>query len=188
MTRWSALAVFTGTLLLLGAPAVAQVEEFEENETTRFAISVGAGLVEPAGDVETYFMAALRIRLGGRADQRGRGPEGVDAYIEPEVGYWEDSDLSAADTHFGLNLIGVVPFGNVDSFFGVGAALHSIDAELLQDVGDGSATKLGVNSQFGLDLYLSDSWSLFGTGRFDLVQDTESDLQSKVYLGIRGRF
>ena len=87
-----------------------------------------------------------------------------------------------------MNLVGVLPLGAVDSFFGVGAGIHWIDAELLGLPGDDTETKFGANAQFGIDLYVSDSWSAFGTGRFDLVQDATDDIQGKIYLGLRGRW
>ena len=94
------------------------------------------------------------------------------------------------DTLFGLNLIGVVPFGAVDSFFGVGAALHSIDKSLVEDDPrlSGTDSKFGADAQFGIDIYITNRLSAFGTGRFDLVQGTQSRVQSKVYLGLRARF
>ena len=54
-----------------------------------------------------------------------------------------------------VNLVGVVPLGIVDSFYGVGAGVHFVDASLLEnDPGlTDSETKLGANAQFGLDLY-----------------------------------
>jgi hypothetical protein len=52
----------------------------------------------------------------------------------------------------------------------------------------GSSTKLGANAQFGIDLYINRKLSAFGVGRFDLVQDADSRIQSKVYLGLRARF
>jgi hypothetical protein len=188
MTRWSTIAALTGSLLVLGGPAMAQVEEYEGDGTHRVAFAVGAGLVEPGEEVETYLMASLRFRVGGRDDQRRQRPnEGVEAHIEPEIGYWEN-DKGASDLLAGVNLIGVVPFGNVDSFFGVGAGVHFVDGELLSTPEKDSATKIGANSQFGIDVYLSEAWSLFGAGRFDLVQDAQDDIQGKIYLGVRGRF
>ncbi|HEX4962855.1 MAG TPA: hypothetical protein VF173_18610 [Thermoanaerobaculia bacterium] len=162
----------------------------------RFAFGIGAGLVEPSGGVENYYMAALRIRVSGRDDEGGRrratGDEGVTGYLEPEVGYWKASGNhgKGSDTLLGVNLIGVVPFGSVDSFFGVGAALHSTDKSLIEDdpTLTGTESKFGADAQFGIDIYLTNKLSVFGTGRFDLVQGAQSRVQSKVYLGLRARF
>jgi hypothetical protein len=161
----------------------------------RFAFSLGAGLVEPSGGVETYYTAALRIRVSGRDDDsrhKTTGDDSVTGYLEPEIGYWKASGKhgKGSDTLLGVNLIGVVPFGSVDSFFGVGAALHSIDKSLVEDDVSlsGTDSKFGADAQFGIDIYITSKLSAFGTGRFDLVQGTQSRVQSKVYLGLRARF
>ncbi len=77
-----------------------------------------------------------------------------------------------------------------ESFIGVGVGAHFIDSALLEaDPNlDDDETKLGVNAQFGIDLRLSRSLSAFGTGRFDLVQGSAENVQTKVYLGLRARF
>lgn len=171
--------------------------EDESSESNRFALGLGVGLVEPANEVETYLMAAFRIRVAGRegsSDPRGHDPrgDGMTGYLEPEIGYWEASGdrVEGSDLLAGVNLIGVVPLGSVDSFFGVGAGVHFIDASLLE--GDpratDSETKFGANAQFGIDLYITRNLSAFGAGRFDLVQGSDDSIQSKVYLGLRGRF
>ncbi len=182
--------VLAAALLLAATPLAAQeVEEYEGDREPRAALGLAVGLVEPGEDVETYLTAQLRLRLGGRESWRGsQQQQGVDAYLEPEVGYWEQGDTGASDLMVGMNLVGVVPFGNVESFFGIGASVHFVDGELLEEPSDDSATKFGANSHFGLDLYLSRQWSLYGTGRFDLVQDAVRSSQPKVFLGVRGRF
>jgi hypothetical protein len=98
--------------------------------------------------------------------------------------------VEGSDLLLGVNLVGVVPLGIVDSFFGVGAGVHFVDTSLLENDPSltDSETKLGANAQFGLDLYITDSLSAFGTGRFDLVQGSEDKVQTKVYLGLRARF
>jgi hypothetical protein len=186
----SALAL--ATLLSTGW---AQAQTNDEKGQKRYAFGAGIGLVEPLNEVETYFMAALRIRAGsGDSESRSQagGDAGVTGYIEPEVGYWEASGDRAegSDLLVGVNLIGVVPLGSVDSFFGVGAGVHFVDTSLLENDPSltGSETKFGANAQFGLDLYINDTLSAFGAGRFDLVQGSEDKVQSKVYLGVRARF
>ncbi len=211
MKNWLAVLLVT-ILAAWGAPAAAQNDDDDEDGERgepRLALGVGIGLVEPSEDVEPYLNASLRIRIGGRGDDndrsdeddpdwRGRRPDsgsGIRGYIEPELGYWEASsddpgDPEGSDLLLGANLVGVVPLGSVDSFFGVGAGLHFVDAQLLDasSVSNDSETKLGLNAQFGLDVYLSRRLSLFGAGRFDLVQDSDDSVQTKVYLGLRGRF
>lgn len=209
MKNWLAVLLVT-ILAAWGAPAAAQNDddyEDHERDEPRHALGVGIGLVEPSGDVEPYLNASLRIRIGGRGgdndrdddpDWRGRRPDsdgGIRGYIEPELGYWEASSddgdgPEGSDLLLGANLVGVVPLGAVDSFFGVGAGLHFVDAQLLDatDTSGDSETKLGLNAQFGLDVFLSRRLSLFGAGRFDLVQDSDDSVQTKVYLGLRCRF
>lgn len=197
MRRWLTIPALAAATLLWGSLASAQgtyEDDAEDDGGTRedYALAFGAGLVRPSNDTETYLMAALRIRVGRGEERQARRGEGITGYIEPEVGYWESSDdrISGSDLLVGANLIGVIPFGTVDSFFGVGAGVHFVDAQVLEnDPGlDGSETKLGLNAQFGIDLRITQSLSAFGAGRFDLVQDSADDLQSKVYLGLRARF
>jgi hypothetical protein len=207
MRRWTTIVALSFAALLWSGLAGAQTAQDDDDRgddgrhRERFALGIGAGFVEPSGDVENYFMASLRIRTSGRGSHdgsdngsRGRDPrgEGMTGYIEPEFGYWEASgdNGSGSDTLLGVNLIGVVPLGSVDTFFGVGVGAHFIDAALLEDDPslDGSDTKLGGNAQFGLDLYITDSLSAFGAGRFDLVQGAKDSVQSKVYLGLRAHF
>lgn len=196
MKNWFAVLLVT-IMAAWGAPAAAQNDDdYEEEEgEPRFALGVGLGLVEPSDDVEPYLNASLRIRIGGSDDDGDRDDSGIRGYLEPEVGYWEtssgdDGGPSGSDLLLGANLVGVMPLGAIDSFFGVGAGVHFVDAQLLdsQDFSGDSETKLGLNAQFGLDVYLSRNVSLFGAGRFDLVQDSEDSVQSKVYLGLRCRF
>jgi hypothetical protein len=187
-------AVLSAALFSTGWAYAQDSNEDDGDDFDRFAVAVGVGLVEPLDEVETYFMAALRIRAGGRQNSRASDEEaGITGYIEPEIGYWETSGGNRAegsDLLAGINLIGVVPFGNVDSFFGVGAGVHWIDQALIENDPQltGSETKFGANAQFGLDLFITEKVSAFGASRFDLVQGTEDRVQSKVYLGIRGRF
>ena len=204
MKRWMTVGIVTAAVLLTAGQARAQGSRDRDDEDEggnrhrdRFALGVGIGLVEPLNKVETYYMASLRIRTSGRgsdeSDRRG-GDEGITGYLEPEVGYWTTSGggnrPKGSDTLLGVNLIGVVPLGSVDSFFGVGAGAHFVDASVLTNDATvtGSKTKFGANAQFGIDLYINRKLSAFGTGRFDLVQDADSRVQSKVYLGLRARF
>lgn len=185
---WVRTTVLAGLALLAGGALAAQQQQ---RDADTFALAVGAGLVEPTDEVETYLTAALRIGVSGGSKRDAR-EAGMRGYLEPEVGYWERSDdnIDGGDLLIGVNLIGVVPFGQVDTFFGVGAGAHFIDSQLLLNdpTVSGSETKLGVNAQFGIDLYITDSLSAFGASRFDLVQDSEDQVQSKVYLGLRARF
>jgi hypothetical protein len=199
----AATLAVAAALLLLGTPARAQQDDDRskdgDDDASRqnLALAVGVGLADINSVAESYLMASLRIRVGGRhaestPDWRGRQPDnGMRGYFEPEVGYWKATGKNGTgkDTLVGVNLIGVAPLGSVDTFFGAGVGFHSIDAMLLHDpTKTGNQSKIGVNAQFGLDVYLTRSLSLFGTGRFDIVQDAKQNVQSKVYLGIRARF
>ena len=199
MRRWITTLAITAALSISGGAVQAQ-DEGEgggRRGQDNYALGVGIGLVEPSSDTETYFMASFRIRAHRSSDEDGDEAQGggIRGYFEPEVGYWKRSaengnNISGSDTLVGVNLLGVVPFGHVDTFFGVGGGVHFIDAKLL--TGDaretGSDSKLGLNAQFGVDVYLTDKWSAFGASRFDLVQDSKDDVQSKIYLGLRARW
>lgn len=197
MKRWWIVPAFLGLALVASQPVLAQSDDDEDDEDTpyNYALGVGVGLVE-AGETEDYLTAALRIRVGrdGDDDEDGgrRRDRGIEGYLEPEIGYWESSDdlIEGSDLLVGVNLIGAMPFSRAESFIGVGVGAHFIDASVLENNAnlDDSETKLGVNAQFGIDLRLSRSLSAFGTGRFDLVQGSAENVQTKVYLGLRARF
>ena len=198
------IAAFAAAGLLVSGLALAQGTEDSQRDDrdrdreARSSLAVGVGLVNADAQTQTYLMAALRLRVGGHqrdddGDWRGRRPEsGIRGYFEPEIGYWKaGNDLgNGKDQLIGFNLIGVIPLGPVDSFFGAGAAYHRIDASILTGVptAAGTESKLGVDAQFGIDLYLNHHLSLFGAGRFDLVQDLRRDVEAKAYLGLRVRF
>lgn len=195
MKRWWVVSAMLIMALLLGLPALAQSDDDEEEDRIQnYALAVGAGLVKPSTDTENYFMAALRIRVGrgDEEDDRRSVDRGIQGYIEPEIGYWESSDdrIDGSDLLVGVNLVGAFPFAAAESFLGVGLGVHFIDTALLEfdPSQDGSETKLGANAQFGIDLNLTRNLSAFGAGRFDLVQGSADDVQSKVYLGLRARF
>ena len=195
MRRWLTISAVMGALLLGSAPTWAQQDDGEnENEAYNWALAVGAGLVEPADNTETYLMAAFRMRVGRNDGENGgsSGDKSIQGYIEPEIGYWESTSdrIEGSDLLVGVNIIGAFPFAAAETFLGVGIGAHFVDAALVADDPreEGSETKLGANAQFGLDLHLSRSLSAFGAGRFDLVQGAADEVQSKVYLGIRARF
>jgi len=202
---WLRISAFAAVACLLtGGLALAQStssDDSQQQEDQRRpdhnSIAVGVGLVNTDSQTQPYLMAALRLRIGGHhqqdsGDWRGRPPDtGIRGYFEPEVGYWKQksSDGGGKDELLGFNLIGVIPLGPVDSFFGAGAAYHRIDNSiLLNGPATGSQGKLGVDAQFGIDIYLTRSVSLFGAGRFDLVQDLHRGVEGKAYLGLRARF
>lgn len=201
MRRWMMVGLLTGAALLAAGQARAQSSNDRDDDNgdrhrDHFALGVGVGLVEPLNKTENYYMASLRIRFSGRESEerrRATGDEGIIGYLEPEVGYWSPNGNhqgTGDDLLLGVNLVGVIPLGPVDTFLGVGAGAHFIDSTLLTNNAgvSGSETKLGVNAQFGLDLFITRKLSAFGVGRFDLVQGSDDRVQSKVYLGLRARF
>lgn len=180
-----ALAV-AGALLWCPPAALAQ-EDYDEGTVDNYALSLGAGLVDPEGSTEPYYAAALRIRLGDRDRSReDLRSDGIHGFLEPEVGYWT-RDSGNTDLLVGVNLIGVVPFRRVDYTFGVGGGLHFLDFTRQEGtlIVEESDEAVGVNAQFGIDIHLTDSTALFGVGRVDLVEGDVHELQNKVYLGVR---
>lgn len=166
----------------------------EADDDDRFGFGIGVGLVNldeefVDDDVETYLTAHLRIAFGDTSAHKG-GRRGLRGYLEPEIGIWE-SDF-ASDTLFGINIIGSIPFNAVDFFVGAGAALHMLETDPIV-IGDRTIAgtdddAFGVNAQFGVDVHLNETVTVFGTGRFDIVDDSSDSLQAKVYLGLRFGF
>ena len=176
-------------LLLSTVPALAQ-----EDEEGRFSLGVGGGLVQTSGNSDPYFTGNLRARIGYRvAGEERQGS--VFGFVEPEVGLWtrdttvSNRKLDTKDTLIGVNIGGAVRLRVFEYFVGGGVGYHFLDRDVIngsqvESVDDGS---IGVNAHFGFDVRMSETLSLFGVGRFDLV-DTEAtadDQQTKVYLGLR---
>ncbi len=178
MRRWLTLSLVIGGVLSGVQGAWAQEDDDNGN-----GFGIGIGLVNLdesfADDTELYYTANFRFAVGERAG--GRGWRGM---VEPEVGYW-DAD-TAEDLVAGVNFIGVLPHGGVQFFVGGGLGLHFLDAEVLVDdeIVSTDDELFGVNAQSGVDVRLNDTVSVFATGRFDIVEDTDS-LQTKAYVGLR---
>ena len=187
--RKTLIALAVMTLLLTGLPAAAQDDDYEDYDEVAndYAFGLGLGLVDPDGDVEPYYTANFRFRLGDHdQDEVELRQGGIQGFLEPEVGYWEGE--GASDLLLGINLLGLVPFRQVDYYFGVGAGMHFLDTDIETVDGDvlsESDERLGVNVQFGLDVHVTDNMALFGTGRFDLVEGSDNEVQEKAFLGIR---
>jgi len=194
---WTPVAV----LCLLGsavAPAAVGADD------GKFAVAVGGGIVEPDGGGEIYLTGGFRFRIGGGGgggdqdteyDWRGKNPKraegGIQAYLEPEVGYWSRSDegIDTTDLLVGINFLGVVPGSRADYFMGVGFGVHFLDTQWEADPDlDASESVLGGNLQVGLDLKFADHLSLFGAARFDLLDSDAYSDQFKIYGGLRFRF
>jgi hypothetical protein len=188
--------------------------DWEDEE--RYSLGFGLGLIsldDPGvtDDVEIYGTINFRLAIGPSAwaTRTWRG------YLEPELGYWESSSqgvlpaqaaglpgsavqqLSKSDLLLGVNIVGVMPLRAVDFFLGAGAGIHFIDRDLrtftvtptgvLATDSSVSDEALGVNAQFGVDVALSWRTSIFGVGRFDIVDDESNSLDAKAYLGLRFR-
>ena len=199
MKRWlTVVALMAIPLVLFGTPVVAQDDDEnaavsddwdDDRLNPRYALGVGYGLVnldEEAfeDDVEPYLMASFRIRMGKNKGAR----KGMRGYLEPEVGYWDrnSNGNESSDFLLGLNIVGVQPLGAVDFFVGGGLGAHFIDSDIQLDderLSD-SATSLGANAHFGVDVQLSRKVSLFAAGRFDIVEERD-DLEAKAYMGLR---
>lgn len=168
----------------------------EADHGDRFGLGIGVGLVNLdeefiEDDVENYLTAHLRIAFGDTNAHRG-GRRGLRGYLEPEIGVWDGS--TSRDTMLGVNIVGSIPFNAVDFYVGAGAAIHMLETDA---VGDQPATDndaFGVNAHFGVDVHLNETVTVFGTGRFDIINDTSDSrtssdsLEAKVYLGLRFGF
>lgn len=214
--RTAVPALAAAVLLLSGGAARAQEEGGGEKKGGHdVQLGLGAGLVdaEDAESSEIYYSAAVRIRLGGGGDfdeqegqwegddykgkpPTGGGSGGIRGYIEPEVAYWSgggDTE-SIEDLLAGVNLVGVVPTRGANFFLGVGFGVHFFDAELRREVAGidtvivDDDTHLGGNLQVGVDVNVSESTALFGTGRVDILEGEIAERQTKVYLGLRMKF
>jgi opacity protein-like surface antigen len=215
MKGWLALFVLVSLILIAPSVAGAQAmageaaqdddqegvyvkhdeDDWDEDET-RYALGVGFGLVNLdeealSDDVEPYFNASLRIRIGHNRGSRTVKRFGMQGFFEPEIGYWEASEggFSSEDLLVGVNVVGVTPLGGADFFVGGGIGLHFSDTELLvrgQNI-SGSNESIGLNAQFGVDVHVAEKVSLFGVGRFDIVEDRD-DLEAKAYVGARFYF
>ncbi len=207
MKNWVLVVVAVCALVLPAQMALADEHEEEQKiyldeeyeEGRDWALGIGLGLVDLGNDfvvaddavididdVEQYLMLNLRIPFGDRHAHGGSSAGGFRGYLEPELGYW-DGDISS-DMLLGINIVGGMPFNAVEFFIGGGIGLHFIDNDLQVAGGDDSDEALGVNAHFGVDVSVSDSVSLFGMGRFDLVDDNRDELEGKASVGLRFRF
>ena len=52
----------------------------------------------------------------------------------------------------------------------------------------GVVEKLDHVASLGVDVHLNENVTVFGTGRFDIINDSSDSLEAKVYLGLRFGF
>lgn len=190
--RSALVLAIVALVLSVAAPALAQ-----DDEEGRFAIGIGGGMVQTSGSSDPYFTANLRSRIGYR--EAGDERQGsVYGFVEPEVGYWtrDKNGIDSKDTLLGVNLGGAVRLRSFEYFIAGGVGYHIINRDAKASHISVDDNSIGVNAQFGFDVRVSETVSLFGVGRFDLVQVDDNnavsssdkspdDQQTKVYLGVR---
>ena len=179
------------SLLAIASPTLAQ----EDDDSGRFSLGIGGGMVDNGASTEPYLNANMRFRVGYRPEGTER-EAGIAGFIEPEIGYWS-SDESAGefdDTLLGVNVGGVVRLRVFEYFVAAGAGYHLIDGDRrlsgnrIDEFDEGA---LGLNVQFGFDVRFAEHVSVYGVGRFDLIDLDEvpasvvGEEQTKAYLGLR---
>ena len=169
-------------------PAAAQ-----NNNSYDRALALQAGLAELDTGTETVFGASFRFRIAGPpADRDSRGS--MRGYLEPEVQYVESDfsvdalSVTSEDLLVGINIVGVVPFGAVDTFFGGGPALHFLDARSELTGLESSSEAFGLNIHVGVDVHMSETIALTVAGRLDLIEDAIDEEQTKILIGLRFKF
>jgi opacity protein-like surface antigen len=181
MKRWTmATWAFCGLLGACGTSAFADGGGF----------GVGAGIVSRVNcdgcKTPLWLTANLRVKLNRNFA------------LEPEAGWYrEKEDILGVDItqnafNFGGSALVLIPSEQVEIFAGGGAGAHMFR---LSGAGDSTTdTKLGIHFLGGLDLKVSDSMSLFGAIRYEMINvSDETDLgdaddwakQWKFYGGIR---
>jgi len=188
--RLAHLLALCALTIIFAAPAIAQADESE-----KFSVGLGAGITQTDIGSQPYWMLNARFRAGYRST--GEEHKGaITGFVEPEIGYWsgdEDTlvgntvvNVDESDLLVGVNVGGAVRLKNVEFFLGGGAGCHFIN----RDVGAVSQddNKIGVDAQFGFDLLMTETVSIFGVGRFDLIQDAPNASQGKAYVGVRFHF
>jgi hypothetical protein len=183
-------------IALLATPARAQADE-----SGRYSLGLAGGMVDTNFGTTPYWTANLRIRSGYRpAGEEKKGA--VTGFFEPEIGYWSRSEngVQEKDTLIGLNLGGAVRLQAIEYFLGGGIGYHFLNRDI-QGIGSKDKGQVGANAQFGVDVLVSDTVSIFGVGRFDLVQSDSDTIvlangdrvqpkstYAKAYLGVRFHF
>jgi hypothetical protein len=180
--------LFALALALLALPVAAQ-----QDEEGRFGLGLGAGMVETGDGAEPYLTANLRRRLGYDPDG-AEAESAVSGFVEPEVGYWSSEDATGVDRTdllVGANIGAAMRLRVVEYFVAAGLGWHFLDTEINRAGGSVEVDQkdsLGFNAQFGFDVRVSELMSLFGVGRFDLIDEAAEQEQAKAYLGLRFRF
>jgi outer membrane protein W len=190
--RYALVLAIVALVLSVAAPALAQ-----DDEEGPFSIGLGAGMVQSSGSSDPYFTVNLRSRIGYR-EAGGERQGSIHGFVEPEVGYWtrDSNGIDTKDTLLGVNLGGAVRLRSFEYFIAGGVGYHMIDRKAQASGRSVSDDSVGVDVQFGFDVRMSESVSLFGVSRYDLVQVDDNalvtssdkspdDQQTKIYLGVR---
>lgn len=137
-----------------------------------FGLGIGMVKVKDAETSNLWLTANLRTML---ADNLA---------LEPEVGWYRDKDSKTNVFNGGGSLLLVFPTRKIDVFAGAGLGAHMYR----YTGGVGNTTKLGYHGLAGVDLLASDSVSLFGAVRYEIVKyDSVNVKQWKLYGGLRFR-
>ena len=123
----------------------------------------------------------MRSRIGYRtAGEELQGT--VFGFIEPEVGWWtrDNRGLDAKDTLLGVNVGGAVRLRVFEYFIAGGVGYHMLESDVRNgpQISNVSDDNIGVNAQFGFDVRMSETLSIFGVGRLDLVQIDDDSFTS----------
>ena len=202
MCRSKLSLMLASMLVLTSHTALAQFAQPQERDdaySSAFAFGIGLDKVNFDENTEsigvTYFTGNFRFNFWSdeRDEKRGR----LKGYLEAELGYWSDDQLSPfrRDLLLGLNAIAVVPAGSADVFFGAGFGWHAFgdrieieDVDNLDDVTEPDKSAFGANMQFGVDINFTDNFALFGLGRYDILSGNVYDFQTKIIGGLRVKF
>jgi hypothetical protein len=166
------------------------------------ALGLAIGLNRDDVSAEKMLLANFRISVLGRGEDMSR-EDSAAGFLQPEVFYWErklkdflptstayarpDSDLG-----FGLNFLILEAQTSVSYFFGVGINLHHLTNVMDEKTKErADRNRLGGNVQIGVELPLSKSFTLWGAGRWLVIQGSSAVIdtsQLQVYGGLGIRF
>ena len=197
MTNTSRIALILLTLLL-GRYGEPQTSASSRQEGYGTAIGVGFGINKINFDERsqskgvTYFTGNFRFNFwdGDEPPRPGARSSRLKGFLEAEVGYWSDDDVSPfeSDLLVGLNAIANVSAGSADVFFGAGFGYHFFGGRVSEELIDADDGAIGANLQFGVELNFSPSVAFFGVGRYDILTGDVYDFQTKILGGLRFKF
>lgn len=191
--------VLTAVALLVSGTAESQERSrSDEGRSYDTAIGIGFGIDKVNFDDRatsrgvTYFTGNVRFNFWENEDQqsRRRRPSRLKGFLEAEIGYFKDEELSPfeSDLLVGLNAIANVHTGTVDIFFGGGFGYHFFGSPVSPESPDNDDGAVGANMQFGVDLNFSDTVAFFALGRYDILTGDVLDFQTKILGGLRLKF